>query len=536
MNETDAGRPGQREGGKPVDVPLRRDAPSSARTTIVILALATLFALAPVLAVTVPPLADYPNHLARMHVIAAIGADPDLARYYEIHWAVIPNLAVDAIVPQLARIVGLYHAGQAYVVATLALVARGVFVLNRALFGRWTPLSIAALPFLYNHVFFLGSLNYWSGVGLALWGMSAWVALRDRPWPMRFSVSTLVALALFFCHLFAAGIYAMMLLAFECARLWQRRSLPLGPRLADFVATGLPFVLYVPLLLASPTLGLAGKNQWSLPAKLEGLYFAISTYSDAVDFALVAALAALLAWTGWRRGLRVHPAGWALIGLGAIVYLAMPNVLFDTYVADERLPAALLPIALAFVSLDVLRVAERRAIAALLLVLLAVRVGEVGVNWIALARETAAVRASTRLIEPRGARVLVGASDQVSDNEAFDFALAHAACLAIIERSAFVANAFVFPGKQIMEARPAYRQIALLVDGDLPTIEQLAAASTTTALPEGTGEYWRQWPKNFDYLYLMYTARNEANPFPDLLVPLYSGDRFKLYKIRKPAP
>jgi hypothetical protein len=99
-----------------------------------------------------------------------------------------------------------------------------------------------------------------------------------------------------------------------------------------------------------------------------------------------------------------------------------------------------------------------------------------------------------------------------------------------------VANAFVFPGKQIMEARPEYRQIAELVDGDLPTIEQLAAASRTTAPPEGTGEYWRQWPRNFDYLYVMYTARREANPFPDLLTLVYDGDRFKLYKIRKTGP
>src|SRR6185437_13148422 len=208
----------------------------------------------------------------------------------------------------------------------------------------------------------------------------------------------------------------------------------------------------------------------------------------------------------------------------------------DTYVADERLPAALVIVALAFFSLDAARAATRNAVALLLVVLLAARVVEVGISWIALGRQTADVRASTRLIAQRGARVLVGVSEQISENEAFDFALAHAACLAIIERSAFVANAFVFPGKQIMEVQPAYRKIAELVDGDLPTIEQLAAASKTTAQPEGSGEYWRQWQKNFDYLYLMYVASDEANPFPDLLTLVYKGDRFRLYKIRKPRP
>jgi hypothetical protein len=509
---------------------------SSVAPTILVLALATLLALAPLLIVAVPPLADYPNHLARMHVIGTVGADPDLARYYEIHWRIIPNLAMDFVIPPLARVVDVYHAGQIYAVACLALVASGVFALNRALFGRWSVLSVAALPFLYNHILFLGSMNYWTGVGLGLWGASVWVRLRERSWLWRLAASTLFATALFFTHLFAAGIYGMTLLALELWRLWDRRQAALAPRLADFAASGLPFLPFLPLLLASPTLGLAGTNQWSLPAKLEGVYFAVSTYSDLVDFALVAGIAAVLAWTAFCRELRVHPAGWVLIGIGAIVYLAMPNILFDTYVADERLPAALVIVALTFFSLDASRALARHAIALVLILLLAARVAEVGVNWSALARETAGVRASTRLIAQRGARVLVGSSDQVSDNEAFDFALAHAACLAIIERSAFVANAFVFPGKQIMEVRPQYRQIAELVDGDLPTIEQLATASRTTAPPEGTGEYWRQWQKNFDYLYLMYTAPNEANPFPDLLTLIYDGGRFKLYKIRKTGP
>src|SRR6266700_1944993 len=48
-----------------------------------------------------PPMSDYINHLARMQVIANIDTDPDLARFYEIDWQVIPNLMMDLIIPQL---------------------------------------------------------------------------------------------------------------------------------------------------------------------------------------------------------------------------------------------------------------------------------------------------------------------------------------------------------------------------------------------------------------------------------------------------
>jgi hypothetical protein len=500
-----------------------------------VLGLAIALALAPVIIFPLPPLADYPNHLARMHVIATIGSDPDLSRYYHIQWQIIPNLVMDMVVPLLARVTDIYHAGQVYTVICLALLATGMVALNRALFGRWSLSSVAALPFLYNYIFFLGYMNYWFGVGLALWAMTAWVLLRERPWPWRIMASTLFAVALFFSHLVAAGIYGMTLLAFELWRLRQRRDIPLGVRLADFVATGLPFLPILALLVASPTWGLAGTNQWSLSTKREGLYDIVSTYSNVVDFALAAAVVGLLIWAAVRRELRIHPVGWIVLGLGAAVYLAMPNIMFDTYAADVRLPIAILFVATAFASLDVASAFARRAVVLVLLVLLALRVIEVVVTWSELSRQLADVRASTRLIDQRGSRVLIGDAGHASQNEALDFALAHAGCLAIIERSAFVANAFVFPGKQIMGVRPDYRRMAELVDGDLPDIEQLAAASTVAAPSGADAPYWQHWQDNFDYLYLMYTDAAEANPLPEFLTLVYGGKRFQLYKIRKAA-
>jgi len=46
-----------------------------------------------------PPLSDYVNHLSRMHVIAALERDPLLAKFYQVNWQIVPNLAMDLIVP-----------------------------------------------------------------------------------------------------------------------------------------------------------------------------------------------------------------------------------------------------------------------------------------------------------------------------------------------------------------------------------------------------------------------------------------------------
>ena len=77
----------------------------------------------PILLYPWPPLADYMNHLARMHVIATIDSDPDLSRYYEIEWQVIPNLMMDVVVPVFQRVMNIYLAGQLFTIIGFARVA-----------------------------------------------------------------------------------------------------------------------------------------------------------------------------------------------------------------------------------------------------------------------------------------------------------------------------------------------------------------------------------------------------------------------------
>src|SRR5690349_24835884 len=77
----------------------------------------TLLISIPVWTHPLPPLSDYVNHLARMHIIATVRSNADLARFYEIDWQIIPNLAMDLIVPLLGQFTSIYVAGQIFTVA-----------------------------------------------------------------------------------------------------------------------------------------------------------------------------------------------------------------------------------------------------------------------------------------------------------------------------------------------------------------------------------------------------------------------------------
>ena len=203
-----------------------------------IFALLLTLSAAPVFSTVLPPLVDYPNHLARMHLLAE-GGDA----FYSVHWAALPNLAEDLIVPPLARVMPLDIAAKLFLVMIFALTAGGVIWLNRVATGAWRIWPLLGFLLLYNRTLLWGFLNYLFGVGVALVGTALWLSLEERRWWLRVASSSLVALACFFSHIAAFGVYALVILAVEAvpaaAELRARQWRPLGRR----IATAAPQVL-----------------------------------------------------------------------------------------------------------------------------------------------------------------------------------------------------------------------------------------------------------------------------------------------------
>jgi hypothetical protein len=518
---------------------------SRAQIALLFVLFASIAAI-PVLLHPLPPISDYINHLSRMHVIATIGRDSDLARFYQVHWEVIPNLMMDMILPVLVRIMSIYAAGQAYMIASFVLILSGTFALNRQLHGRWSVLPLAAFPLLYNYVFLVGTMNYVSGIGLSLWALVVWIALRERNLVLRLTVSAAFVTALFFCHLYALGIYGLGLLAFELHRLWSfpshlsfaspkagggnARALP--ARLSDFVATGVPFLPVLPLLMMSPTWGLRSEMGWELAGKIEGLLYVINVYSGAVGSLLAAVMAAAVGFMLLHRALRFHPFGFVLLAIGAVVYMALPRVAFDTYMADQRLPISLAFMVVACAQLDLRRFGLRHALVrrgavAVLFLLLAARVFEVQTVWAALSPGAASFRQSVELID-RGAKVMVAYADPDGGDNVRNLGLVHAACLAVIERSALVTTVFTVVGKQVLHVRADYRDRVDTQDGTPPTIENLLHVTKQNASGD---DYWRRWTTDYDYVYVLFTEARHENPDPARLTPIFAGEKFMLYRI-----
>ena len=246
---------------------------------------------------------------------------------------------------------------------------------------------------------------------------------------------------------------------------------------------------------------------------------------------LIAIAAAAAIWAARQRLLRMHPVGWALLLVGALVYFAMPRILFATYMADQRMPIALAFMVIACLHLELRHRIVRRGFLALLLLMLVVRVIEVDVAWADQSRTTLEFRDSVKRIK-RGSAVLVAYGDKTAGDDVSDLGLVHAACLAMIERSALVTTAFTVPGKQIMHVRPEFSDRVDTEDGSPPSVEQLLLALDH---PTDKPTYWQKWRADFDYVYVLFTDDDTVNPAPEVLKLIYDGGRFHLYRINKPT-
>ena len=410
-------------------------------------------------------------------------------------------------------------------------------MLNRQLFGRWSMLPLIAAPLLYNQVFLVGTMNYVSAIGLALWSLAAWIWLRERAMALRLVVSAVFVVALFFCHLYSVGVYGVGLLAYELHRLLElhrrepfpRRSRPdIWRQAFDFVATGVPFLPVLLLLAMSPTWGLRSGFSWELAGKLDGILYVFQLYFP-VAALVVAGLVLIVAGLAmYCRVLRFHALGWMLLVVAAVIYVVMPRIIFDTYMADQRLPISIAFMVLACGRLDIEHAYVRPAFATILVALLALRLFEVQTVWNDASRTSDAFRQSINHIE-RGSKILVAYADPDAGDGPRDQELMHAACLAIIERSSMVTTAFTVVGKQIMRARAEYRERVDTEDGTPPSVRQLLDLASD---PESESDaYWSDWTADYDYVYVLFTRPDQENPYPTRLAAKFVGERFALYRI-----
>jgi hypothetical protein len=491
------------------------------------LAVMLLALLAPILAVPIPPLIDYPNHLARCFFLAFGAPDPVLSRIFVAHWAIIPNLAMDLILPPLMHIMPPLVAGRVVVALAVILPTTGAIALSRASFGRLSLWSLGVGFVAYNTLFLIGALNFQLAAGVALWGAACWVALRPHHPIAAVLTGIGFAVGAFFAHLFGFAFYAVLIGCAELASITQRGlgnaaawRFALKRAGAVLAVASIPIALY----LSAPFAAAGGAIRWAGPAKqFLMLLVPVLAYSRLAALALLLCLAIpVLIWA--RRGfLQVAPMARIALPLLSVAYLVLPLGAKGGFWVDTRIP-----VLLGFMLFALIRpvhLSRRHATCAVaaFAVLFAVRMAYITVVWRNAAHDVTAVRQVLTEVTP-GSRVLVidgnahltdgghrdgGHDDEIAHN--FGNAYWHYGAFALIDRRAFWSDAFALPGQQPVALLPPYDAAG---DHGLqpPRGLRTLVAGASAAPSSNPLDYVSGWPAKFDYVLLL-----DADQVPNLL-------------------
>ena len=187
-----------------------------------------LFLLACVILSAVPllwpgvaPLDDIGDHIGSYRILAEAGRGP-LGRYYDVHWAAVGNLGVEAIVLALHRVFGLdiEPATKLILLVIPPLTVAGMIALARAAHGRIPATAMLAFPLAYGPSFQMGFVNFCLAQALVLLALALWLYLaRTRGIGWRIVLFALIAPVIWLCHALGWALLLTYAFAMEAARL-----------------------------------------------------------------------------------------------------------------------------------------------------------------------------------------------------------------------------------------------------------------------------------------------------------------------------
>ena len=488
---------------------------ASSRGERAAVALAFLLALAPAFASTWPPLMDFPNHLARMWLLAGGAQSPPFSNIYEIDYAkAYGNLGMDLVGAALARVLPLAQVGQ--ILAALMTVgpALGGLTLNYRLTGRLHAGQLALLAVAFSTTAIAGFIAFQVSLGAAL----ALSAIRPR---RPFVFDALACALLLSLHPLGLSFYVLI-----GAALSFGADVTNGPWLAKvaratagLVAAAVVPVLARRLLLPSVPGASAGGPVWgdvhNIVDPVHILTILLSpflSYDLAADLAAALPVVALIGVALARGWLRLH----AGLTMAAAALWVVSPVLPDAY-GDGSWLAHRFPIQAALLLGAALSpgAAPREKLGFALGGVVAARALWIASVWTARQSDVVDLAAALETV-PSGAGVITLQQEpadwrgapigrfMIGSPNGIRATRRHMAGFVVATRQAFTPTLFAVPGQHPLSLKPGWRLPAVSASA-VPYPRQLGE-------PSVSDPYLEVW-RSFDYVLVLNADLPAASPF-----------------------
>lgn len=497
----------------------QQDLTLSPRTALFVHGLLFLAAILPFWSITWPPLVDYLNHLARMHILHEYAHSPALQQNYQIRWQVTPYLAMEAVVLPLLHIVDLATAGKIFITLAFLLTAAGVVGLQLVIFKKINVFSFLVYPFLYSLNLGWGFVPFVFSIGCMLCLFCGFLHVSRRGYLLQIVYLSLAATILFFSHLIVMGIFGLLVASAATAetRWFSRAFFQRGLRL---LPAFLPVAALWTLVPTAP-FSTGVTEGWLDPLKLAVFLFNASYVTEvAVTSALLFAL-----YIGWREKLLLtgSPVLQRCLVVTGVLALCLPERFLNIGLFGMRLPYVWCLLLIAGIAFRP-GVAQSRnlwLVFGVLAGILLMRHFMIAENLMACDAKLREFQKATHVL-PRGTTLTAVYDMKNVDSCGNIHWLEHVNTIAVIERDVFVPNLFM----KTYPVLPAPRH-------DDPGYVAVLPPQIDDFFPSGKKyhkqpEKMRNWRQNFAYIAYFYFTR--PKPIPDT-VEVYRGSYFSILKV-----
>ncbi len=465
------------------------------RTYYLLFAAVLLLQLGPIWLTPYPAMHDYPNHLARIHVLHEYSVNQTYQAVYEIDRNLMPNLAMDLIIPPLMDILSVETAGKVFLSLVVLAFNLGIHLMGIALNGRHHWNALAGTFFTYNSSLAYGFVNYVLGIGVFFITLALWLRFRSQWTLMRIVSISALALSCYVSHLSAfvfLGLSLVCLIGLESVQAGHFRREHLVA-LAPLAPPTIAYFFY--------SSGHQPKTpmQWWEPlieSKIKGLLiFPFVSYNLLLDLGMGLAFVSLVVLSLKVKGARLLSPQFLLVGgIFMLLYALAPSSAGGTFFVDRRF---LLPSCIFL--LLALRIETSKPLGCYVLAglisITAIRGAEVWYYWNNIGR---AVQAQVRLLDrlPDGVRLYPLVVRNPSRGWLWDMHFFFLPHYATVYRHAYVPTIYAQRGVHPLNIRRP-ETLGVIDPADVPTFAQVN---------------WQEIFSTYDYLWA-YKLSDDSKRF-----------------------
>jgi len=473
-----------------------------------LLSLVSLILCLPIFCITYAPLVDYPNHLARSFIFYNYDSIPAYQSTYVKLIEPIPDLALEFILSSLLPFVSLLTASKIFLLLVVLIFVTGCHRLGKAIHGHPTFLALPCCFFVYNSMLLYGMVNYVVGLGLFCIALSFWLEWNERWTWLRFVIVTVLVLCAYLAHLTAYGFIGLTFTIIAAWNLYTKK-VSLYPAVISLIPLVPPLFAFFLFMKGS---GKVGEISWNtIAGKLIGSLALVISYNYKFDaFSIVILIAIVGVLISQYRRINVELPTFMAGAILALLYLICPKVLFTSSAADARfvVPAALLLV----LSLKLnLPVAKGKFLMLIWLLTASLRVGFIGMTWVALDKRIGA-EVERLSILPEGAKLcpVFIQTENVFEGKA-ERAFEHLPLYTTINRHAVVPTLFSFGAVSIyFRSPPLY-------------------FSPSTNEPER----WLESLNSYDYVWSYGDSEDLRQTLRSKATIMYEADGFTLWHLNR---